>query len=88
MDKILFFYNVEENIKYSFLLQNILINKSNINLSYNYSSFFSIFGMIIFILRRTIIFFITNILIKFLVLCGIYGSIKINSIFLLIQFKI
>ena len=63
MDKILFFYNVEENIKYSFLLQNILINKSNINLSYNYSSFFSIFGMIIFILRRTIIFFITNILI-------------------------
>ena len=52
MDKILFFYNVEENIKYSFLLQNILINKSNINLSYNYSNFFSIFGMIIFIFEE------------------------------------
>ena len=58
MDKILFFDYIEENLKYSFLSQNIIIiNKRNKLIYFTFIQvFFSIFGMIIFKLRRTIVF--------------------------------
>ena len=87
MDKILFFDYIEENLKYSFLSQNIIIiNKRNKLIYFTFIQvFFSIFGMIIFKLRRTIVFVYANIFILFLALCGIYGSIKINSICLFVH---
>ena len=87
MDKILFFDYIEENLKYSFLSQNIIIiNKRNKLIYFTIIQvFFSIFGMIIFIIRKIKFFIFANFLILFLTFCGIYGSIKINSICLLVH---
>ena len=84
---ILFKEKIDEKYYYSFIIQPTEIIKKRNNLIYlTFGQVFaSIFGMFFFIYRKSIIYIYVNSLTLTLALCGLYGTIIINSIFLLIH---
>ena len=84
---ILFKEKIDEKYYYSFIIQPTEIIKKRNNLIYlTFGQIFaSIFGMFFFIYRKSIIYIYVNSLTLTLALCGLYGTIIINSIFLLIH---
>ncbi len=84
---ILFKNKIDEKYYYSFIIQptEIIIKRNNLIYLTFGQVFASIFGMFFFLYRKSIIYIYVNCLTLTLALCGLYGTIIINSICLLIQ---